>query len=164
MNLTAKRLRKVLDYNPETGKFVRRIARSNQRAGTETGCINTLGYVVIMVDYKLYLAHRLAWLYVYGKWPKGVDHINRNPGDNRLCNLRQCDQAQNVRNSRRSRHNTSGLKGAIYRENRGHWYATTMVRGKKLYLGSFPTAKAAHAAYMKATRQYFGEFANAGMP
>lgn len=66
MNLTAKRLRKVLDYNPETGKFVRRIARSNQRAGTETGCINTLGYVVIMVDYKLYLAHRLAWLYVYG--------------------------------------------------------------------------------------------------
>lgn len=87
--LTAEFVRNILDYDPETGIFTWKRKRSyNTDIGMEAGvCKIGSGYRVIKINGKQYVAHRLAWLYVYGKWPKGLHRVNGNPFDNRIANL-----------------------------------------------------------------------------
>ena len=92
--LSAERLRAVLSYDPETGVFTRTVRLANRhqigdRADFIITAGNQRGYYRVSLDSERHLAHRLAWLYVYGKWPElTIDHINRNPSDNRIQNLR----------------------------------------------------------------------------
>jgi hypothetical protein len=81
--LTAERLREVLNYNPGTGVFTWRV-QTGRRApvGAIAGCITWYGYIAIKIDCCRHLAHRLAWFYVTGAWPKDqIDHINGNRSD-----------------------------------------------------------------------------------
>lgn len=76
---------------------------------------NSLGYVQIKISGKLYHAHRLAWLYVYGYMPeKEIDHINRIRDDNRIANLREATSQLNSLNTGIYKNNTSGSKGIYY--------------------------------------------------
>lgn len=122
------------------------------------GCLRPNGYRTIAVDREVNLAHRLAWLLVYGEWPDGdLDHINGERDDNRIVNLRLATRAQNNMNARRPCSNTSGYKGASFC--RGKWDARIGIDGKDVYLGSFDTPEEAHAAYANAASKVFGEFA-----
>ncbi len=136
--LTAERLREVLDYSPKTGVFRRGLK-------TCSGC-NAQGYVQIMVDGKMYTGHRLAWLYVHGKWPADeIDHINRNRSDNRLTNLRECTRQENMRNVPKHKDNRSGYKGVF--PNRKKWSAQICKDGRKYHLGTYSTPAEAYEAY-----------------
>lgn len=88
-----------------------------------------------------------------------VDHINRNPADNRKANLRICTQKQNCRNQGLSKHNTSGLKGVSWYKKTSKWRAYIEVDGKRISLGLYFTKKEAADAYDKAALEYYGEFA-----
>jgi len=150
-NLTAVLLREEFDYSQSSGKFTRKQTRSAQKIGSEAGCKMNNGYLCIRVSGKLYLAHRLAWLYVYGSWPEcQVDHINGKRDDNRIQNLRGATQKFNSQNIRASR-GASGLLGAHIRDD--HFRSSIAVDGKTLNLGTFRTAPEAHAAYLAAKRQ-----------
>jgi hypothetical protein len=83
--ITLERLREVLEYNPESGVWVWLVTSSRRRgAGKIAGSLDNNGYVVIRVDRAIYKAHRLAWLYMTGEWPRStIDHINLEPADNR---------------------------------------------------------------------------------
>jgi len=98
--VTAARLREVLDYNPETGIFTNRIRRGSKgAAGAEAGTLTPTGYRNIVIDGRLYPAHRLAWLYVHGTMPKWtIDHINHRRDDNRIANLRDVPHRENCQN------------------------------------------------------------------
>jgi hypothetical protein len=158
-DLSATRVRELLAYDSGTGDFTWRVSRSHATPGKRAGCIRNRGYLQICVDYGVYRAHRLAWLYVFGEWPDGeLDHINGDPADNRLCNLRLATHQQNLRNARRPRHNTSGFKGVSFRHGRGTWHASIKTGGKPRHLGDFSTAVEAHAAYCAAAQELFGEF------
>lgn len=148
-------LRNLLDYNPETGLFIWRRSNSNvSPAGSLAGrSINSDGYRQIVINRRFYKAHRLAWFYVHGVWPKQIDHINGVRTDNRLCNLRNVSSQQNAHNQRRPhRNNRSGFLGVSKRAD-GRFQAEIRVSGKKRYLGAFPTAEQASAAYVAAKRQ-----------
>lgn len=102
-NLTPARLREVLRYNKRTGLFHwkardnRHPYNSNPIPGTLAGSIGTYGYVRICIDGRLYEAHRLAYLWVYGEWPPHqIDHKNEVKADNRWCNLRPATPLQNT--------------------------------------------------------------------
>lgn len=98
--LTAERLRAALDYDPATGLF-RWIERPNQKiiVGSIAGHVGRKGYIYVTIDKRKYAAHRLAWLYVNGEWPKEqIDHINRVKDDNRISNLRDVSDAENKLN------------------------------------------------------------------
>jgi HNH endonuclease len=107
ITLTADRFRYLLDYDPATGVWTWLVSTSNcTRAGAAAGHTGSDGYHRIKIDGRSYLAHRLAWLYQTGAWPKReIDHRTLNKGDNRFENLREATDAQNV-------HNRTANKGA----------------------------------------------------
>ena len=83
--LTQERLKELLHYDEETGLFTRKTRVASRMKGTISGARHNKGYVQIMIDGDNYLAHRLAWFYVYGEWPKNqIDHINRIKTDNKI--------------------------------------------------------------------------------
>jgi hypothetical protein len=150
MKMTAERLRELFTYDPETGIFVRRISRRRARAGDVAGCMSH-GYVVISIDCRMHLAHRLAWLYVHGVWPSGeIDHINRVRSDNRICNLRDTTRPENAQNKPVQRNNKSGYRGVSKYKQTNFWQARIKTNGRQIYLGHFATPEAASAAYAAA--------------
>jgi hypothetical protein len=157
--LTQKRLKEFLDYT-EVGIFTWRVARTTWiYVGDRAGSPNDKGYRVIKIDDKSYKEHRLAFLYMNGKWPTyQVDHINEIKDDNRWCNLREANQPQNSANRGKNKNNTSGYKGVIWHKRDQTWQAQIRVNGKTVFLGSFFSKQEAHAAYCAAAEKYFGEF------
>lgn len=160
--LTADEVRRELRYDPETGQFWR-LTGGIRWQGKLAGTVHVRGRNYVRVNNKKYLAHRLAWLYVHGKWPNGyLDHKNGDPLDNRIENLRECTPKTNCYNRRRFVTNRSGFKGVVYKGPRlklRPWVANININGKQTYLGVFATAEEAHAAYCAAAREHFGEFA-----
>lgn len=155
-DLTAERLRELLSYDPETGVFCwkTRFSRSDllgKIAGTETA----RGYWIISIDGDRYLAHRLVWLYVYGVWPVDqLDHTNGIKTDNRVVNLRESTQAENMQNKRSKKGDGKLNLGAHYVKERGKWVAAITVNRVQKYLGIFKTQEEAHAAYAAAKLKY----------
>jgi hypothetical protein len=151
--LTAEQVRELLDYDPETGRFTWRIAPRGHKAGSQAGCIDSYGYVVIRIAGAGHKAHRLAWLIAYGEWPDDqIDHINGERSDNRIANLRSLTNQGNQQNRRTAhRGNSSGLLGVSPK--RGKWRAQIKVDGEKRHIGMFDTPEAAHAAYLEAKRK-----------
>jgi len=136
--LTYERLHEVLRYDPDTGEFwwVERL-RGRSRC-KPAGHTMPIGYRIITIDLKQYLAHRLVWMYVYGYFPEGdIDHVDRDRGNNRLYNLREVSRACNIRNSKRSKSNTSGICGVYWFGKGKVWRAFVVVDGEKIHLGEY---------------------------
>jgi hypothetical protein len=154
--LTAERLREILDYYPQTGIWVWRVGR---RAGREAGCKLDSGYVLIRIDGRLYRANRLAWLYMTGEWPpEDIDHEDRNPANGSFFNLRPATRGENIANAKRARNNTPGYKGVGWDHRVGKWRAKIVVDGRQIYLGWFDTVEAAAAAYAAGAQYHWGEY------
>ena len=149
--LTAETLRVLFQYCPETGFFTRIVnRRGHARAGDVAGS-NSLGYVRIHISGRYYLAHKLAWLWVYGHWPSThLDHINRSKSDNRIANLREVSQSENLQNTPLSSRNTSGYRGVSYFKKTGQWQAYIATNRKLHHLGLFDSAESASMAYQAA--------------
>jgi hypothetical protein len=146
--ITQERLKKILRYEANTGEFFWVNPLSNRvKAGSKAGSLSH-GYLVIMVDKKKYSAHRLAWLYVYGKFPDlFIDHIDCNPLNNLISNLREATQQQNLCNTRKFVTNTSGYKGVHFHKGSRKWRAVVSINNKPKHLGLFITPEDASSAY-----------------
>lgn len=157
--LTAKRLRELLDYEPATGEFIWRFKHGRRgHHGAKAGVIDpSVGYRRITIDGEDYRCHRLAVLYMTGKWPEtGVDHRNRDKSDDRWENLRLANQSQNCANSRAR---GPYLKGVSWDRQNGRFVAQIGVNRRNVFLGRFDDPEAAHAAYVAAAAEHFGPFA-----
>lgn len=162
-SLEAARVRELFHYCPDTGVFTRRVGRPggrNTHVGATVGSMGKDGYRYIRYDKKLHLAHRWAWLYVYGEWPVNeVDHLNGIKDDNRICNLRLASRGQNRANSRVNKNNKLGIKGVYYRGDKKAFSATIRANKKSYHLGYFKSAEAASEAYATAASRLHGAFA-----
>jgi hypothetical protein len=149
MTITQEELQSVLDYCPETGVFKWRERKQGRRS--VAGGRNPSGYIHISINYVSYPAHRLAWIYVYGRAPAHhIDHINRNPSDNRIANLREATCAENAQNKARPRNNSSGHIGVTWDKATGKWLAQIKHKGKYQGLGRYADIKDAATAYQEA--------------
>ena len=145
--LTQDKLKSLLTYNVETGWFrwIRRCG--SKRAGSLAGSLHSQGYINISIGKRLYKAHRLAWLYVYGTMPDGeIDHINWVKNDNRICNLRLVTHGQNMQNTRRQD------KGVTF--SKGYWRARISLNKQQIFLGRFKDKADAIAARKAAELKY----------
>ena len=160
--ISEARLKELMTYDPETGDFAFLKRRGYRGAGLKAGSMTAFGYWRIRIDRREYHAHRLAWLYVYGEWPeKDIDHINAIKTDNRIANLRIATPAQNNANQPLTSRNSSGFKGVTWHKRCGKWQAAIKVSGRTFHLGLFERAEDAHAAYVNAAKEHYGECARA---
>ena len=168
--LTQERLKQILSYDAETGVFTWKVNRQpgngtrntvGSIAGTLKARNSSHPYLLIWIDGFLYRAHRLAWFYVYGRWPaEGIDHINGDPLDNRIANLRECTQQQNNGNHKALNPlNTSGYRGVTWKRDKRKWKAYININNRQTHLGYFDSAEQAYEAYCAAAVAHFGEFA-----
>lgn len=122
-------------YCPETGVIINLQKYARPIQGTQ-----------VMIEGRNYYVHRLAWLWVTGKWPVGqVDHINRNPRDNRICNLREASDAENKQNC--------GISRKGYTKHGRKYRVKVATNGVGTYMGSFDTPEEAHAKYLEVKKQ-----------
>jgi len=160
--ITQEYLKSILHYDPETGIFTWINSKRDGWNGKEAGT-TTKTRVHIQILNRLYLSHRLAFLYMTGSMPKMVDHINEIPLDNRWCNLRECTRSQNVANITEKRSdNKSGYRGVYRRKKSRKYIAQVRKNGKVHHLGTFKTPEEAYEAYKKAHSELFGEFSPFG--
>ena len=157
---TQKRLRELFYYVAETGYLQRHKPRTNKVA---FGCCSlaTPGHYQVWVDGALYPAHVIIWVLVTGEWPdRDIDHANGVKTDNRWSNLRKASRSQNSANRKIHCNNVLGFKGVSPKGSR--FLAIVVKDYKVVYRGTFLTPERAHAAYIKAAKKWFGDFANDG--
>lgn len=161
-DLTVERLRALLHYDPKTGVFRWKVPQGRIRAGSIAGYKGSRGYWQIMIDRSLHLAHRLAWLYVTGQWPKDqIDHKNLCRTDNWIENLREATSSQNNCNRPRTKVVASGYHGVYLNKSNGKYRVRPAVQNRRENIGTFENAKEAHDAYSIAIERLHGEFARA---
>ncbi len=154
-----KFVRELFDYCPQTGDLVWKIAHGPSNripAGTVAGSLSRGTHLTVRIGGKNYYCHRLIWLWMTGAWPvEEIDHKNRDGCDNRWSNLRQARHGENQMNCGLRTDNTSGVKGVWWLQRQQRWE----VRIGRRYVGKYKTFAPAKAAYQKASKDLYGEFA-----
>ena len=176
IGISISSLRRLLKCSPETGKLywnsrpaemftsTRAMNSFNARRASKPAldCLDCSGYFVGNIGRHRFLAHRVVWALAVGKWPEDeLDHINCDPTDNRIANLRPADRFQNMQNRKAFSVGVDGLKGISREPNGKKWRAQIRSNGRYHYLGLFNSAEAAHAAYVEAAVRLNGQFARA---
>ena len=148
--MTKEMIEFFLTYNPLTGVFIwkkrelemfkthRAFIQWNKRyAGTIAGSVKNNGYIFISIKKKIIRAHRLAWLITYGEWPVfQIDHINGNPSDNSINNLRDVPASVNAKNKRLFNKSSTGFSG-VYLHQNGKFRVKGMVDNSQKHIGYF---------------------------
>jgi len=154
--VTQEYIRSLLDYDPETGDFtwkerprdmflgtspenVNRVWRrwNNRYSGKTAGSVGRHGYWFLAINNVKQRAHRLAFLYYHGVTPKYIDHIDHDPMNNRIVNLRGVTHRENLMNQKMRKNNTSGVMGVYFRNDISKWAAQIAVKNKVIALGTF---------------------------
>lgn len=162
INLTQAELKSQLNYDPLTGIFTRLVSNHHRvKIGDIAGSLSKInGYHAIRVFSQMYKAHRLAWLYVYGKFPENdIDHINRIRHDNRICNLREATRSQNCMNKCVRSDSSSGIKGVHFEKSSNKYkVSVTTINSKQKNIGRFLNLEDAKLAYNTYNKIHHGEF------
>ena len=149
----------ILEYNQEDGRLIWKVAANSRAAkGSMAGHKRKDGYMMVSFGGKKYLAHRVIWLLVHGYWPKYIDHMDGDPGNNRMQNLRECSHSENMRNRKLPKNNTSGVKGVTWHKVYQKWQAQVGVDGDNVAVGRYDTVDEAAAAVKAAREKFHGMF------
>ena len=158
--ITQQQLKSLFYYDKLNGIFICIKPVGKLKQGNIVGNKNHDGYVRLKINYKSYQLHRLAWLYVYGEFPKNeIDHINGIRYDNRIENLREATSSENARNKNASPRNTSNFKGVTYHKKSNKWQAQASHNNKAHYLGLFESKEMAYKEYCNFVKNNHGDFA-----
>lgn len=169
--LTVEYVQQRLRYDAETGllhwlPYDKASKSWNDECAEKQACtISEDGYRIVVIDFDVFVAHRIAWALMTGAWPVNlVDHKDRNRGNNKWSNLRAATASQNAANRTIRSDNTSGYKGVTFKKQTGRWLARAFIGGKQIHLGYFDTAEEAAAVSMAKSIELHGEFATDGQP
>lgn len=133
------------------------------KAGEKAGSINQEGYVKVQILGKRYSAHRIIFCMFHGYFPEFVDHIDGNPQNNLIENLRECTKSQNSMNKKMDFRNSSGVKGVSFNKKLQKYVAYIKVEGKRQHLGVFESANDASNVVSEYRNKLHGLFANDGI-
>lgn len=155
VEITQYLLKELLYYNPITGIVLHKERRvkwfprepdcrtwntrnSGNCAGYKSTTLDQKTYKKISLFGKVYMLHRVIWMYSYGDWPKyQIDHVNGDSLDNRLLNLRDVTSAENSRNTKLHKNNKSGVNGVSWCRVMNKWRARIKFKGNEVLLGYF---------------------------
>lgn len=145
----------LFDYSE--GKLFWKEQRGRINAGQEAGTLGQIGRMYVQVDKKKYLVHRIVWFLHHGSCPEFLDHIDGNPLNNKIENLRPATKQQNAMNRKVKSDSLLGIKGVFRKGSK--FGASIYLNGTPHYLGTFNSQELAKQAYSSAAEQHFKEFA-----
>lgn len=156
-DLTQEQVKELFDYDSENGWMIRK--KDNHGRVVNRPCghkpVHSAGYGQVNIDGKIYFAHRVIWLWHKGEWPENdIDHIDRDPMNNRIENLRSATRSENNQNASIRKDNSSGFRGVYYHKAKKKYMAKIKVGDRQIYLGLFDTTEEAFLAYQLAKIQY----------
>jgi len=153
----APEVRKLLDtFEYRDGKLYRKKGQFKGLAGT----VHHTGYEQVKVGKKNYRSHRVIFAMHYGYFPAQIDHIDGNPLNNKIENLREANPMQNQYNVGLLASNKSGIKNVFFDKNK--WKVYMRINKKMTHIGSFEDLELAELVAMEARNKYHGEFVNHG--
>ena len=158
-------LKEKYSYNPETGDIIllklTHKYRHKNKLNKPIGSITSSGYITVRgITRTPIMAQRVAWVLYYNEQPPDyIDHIDRNPSNNKISNLRATTNQLNMVNKELQCNNSSGFVGVSYCKERKLWESYIKFNGKKINLGRFQYIKDAANTYNKKAIELFGEFA-----
>lgn len=156
--VSAAFLRALFDYDAETGVLRWKVTTGARVSGTIAGRPQSYGYWRVTIHGVGFPVHRIAWCMTHGEWPNTIlDHVNGEPGDNRIANLRLATPSENNANVGSFHPDPSHLRGTRRLAN-GRWQATISKNRKLFCLGCFDTPEEAHAAYAVKAGDLYGEY------
>jgi len=159
--LTQQQALDLFEY--EKGKLFWRINVSPRaRAGAEAGSPSSSGHIKIRYLHKYYLAHRIVFIMFNKNLPDCIDHINGDPSDNRIENLRAATPSQNAMNKKLNCTSRSKAKNVRWSAERSKWHVQMSIRGKHTHIGTFEDFELAKFVAAEYRDKYHGEFANHG--
>ena len=155
--INKKYLNDIFDY--KDGHLYWKIAKQNVKIGHKFGCLRDDGYIVGNLNRKNVREHRLIFMFHHGFLPKEIDHIDGNPSNNHIENLRQADRSKNCMNQRLNSKNTSGVKGVSWRKDKKKWNVRVKIDKKNIHLGYFDDIELAELVAIEGRNKYHGQFA-----
>jgi len=157
--LSQEFLNKIFEYRD--GELYWKVQPSHSvKAGDKAGCFDKYnGYYIVRLAKKMYGLHRIVFAMHHGYFPEMVDHIDRNPANNRIENLRPVNNQQNQWNTNNHASNTSGYKNVMFRKDRNKWVCRIKINGKHIMRGAFDTAEEANIYANELRKQLHGEYA-----
>jgi hypothetical protein len=161
MPITQEEVKELFEY--KDGQLFWKNPKSNRcKHGQLAGSIGKRGYWRVCINYKQHYQHRLIFLMFHGHLPQILDHKDGNPLNNKIENLREATAAENLRNSKLRKNNTSGVKGVSWSKLHKKWRAVVMVNGVNHRLGLFKDLELAQLVAEEARNKYHKEFAKHG--
>lgn len=156
IKFTQKELKYLIHYDPEIGVVTRKVSTSSKaRKGNIVGSLGKNGYLYVHIFGKQRLLHRLIWFYMEGYMPEHqIDHIDRDPLNNKWNNLREVSQYCNMRNCGMYKRNTSGITGVSWDTLYKKWNSYITIARKKINLGYFRNKLDAAKARWEAEKKY----------
>jgi len=154
-DLTQEQVRAIFDYDGENGWLIRKKDKYERIVNRPCGHKpNGKGYGHVGIGGKWYCTHRIIWLWHHGYLSKFIDHIDRNPMNNKIENLRPITLSENQHNQTKRINNSSGYFGVSFHKQTGRFVAYIGVDNKNTNLGYFPTPEEAFLEYMLAKIKY----------
>jgi hypothetical protein len=141
------------------GKLYWKVNKRNQtKIGFEAGTDHK-GYRRVQVGKNKYLSHRVIYLMHYGHMPKIVDHIDGNPENNNITNLRDATYQQNALNVKPRKDSKTGYQNVGYHKGQGRWYVHLTIYGKRTSLGYYDDLELASLVAEEARDKFYGDYA-----
>jgi hypothetical protein len=136
MSLTQEEAHRLFEYKDGVLFWKDRPKHSRKSKDDMTaGTVTTGGYYKITIKQKKFYVHQIVFLMQHGYIPKLVDHIDGNPSNNRIENLRESCKSLNACNSKISSDNTSGHRGVVWHKTSKKWMCQIVANKKTIYLG-----------------------------
>ncbi len=148
MSLTTEYLKEIFDY--QDGNLIWCVNKGRSKKGTVAGSPDSKGYLQVKLNQKPYSLHRLIWLWHGKELPEQLDHIDRNPLNNKIENLRAATASQNQWNTSKSDGGVSFHKAS------NKWRARIKIHNKEIYLGVYNDYQEAKQVRDEAARKRWG--------
>jgi len=137
----------IARFEYRDGKLFYKKSEGCMKKGSEVGTVCQTGHLKTLIKRKPHLLHRIIFMMHHGFLPQFLDHIDGNPSNNRIENLRPATHSQNNLNRGKHKRNTSGYKGVTWVSTAGKYSTRIAINGKRFFLGYFDDAQEAHKAY-----------------
>ncbi len=158
MTITQQRVKELFDYHQD-GYLIWKNDRARRvKAGDKAGW-NNGKYIKVTIDSKNYYLHRLIYCFFNGALPKCLDHKDGNPLNNKIENLREATQSQNLMNKAMQFNNKSGIKGLSWCNTYKKWRARISINGKNVMIGYFKDFDNAKTVLAEKRSELHKEFA-----